>query len=109
MQFFISDAMAQAGGSPMGGGAFNYIFLIGMVVIFYLFLIRPQTKRQKEHQQMIAGLSKNDEAVTQGGLLGKVVEVGESFILLEIADNTRVKVQKHMVSQVVPKGTIKTL
>ncbi|MCC6202906.1 MAG: preprotein translocase subunit YajC [Gammaproteobacteria bacterium] len=109
MNFFISDAMAQAAGAPPGAGAFNWIFLIGMVVVFYFFLIRPQMKRQKEHQQMLGALSKNDEAITQGGLLGKVVEVGDSFILLEVAENTRVRVQKQMVSQIVPKGTMKNL
>jgi preprotein translocase subunit YajC len=108
MNFFIEDAFAQAGA---GGGeaAFNIIFIVGMVVLFYLFLFRPQMKRQKEHQQMVASLAKGDEAVTQGGLLGRIVEVGDNFVLLEIAEKTQVKVQKHMIAAVMPKGTSKGL
>ena len=107
MSFFIRDAMAQAGPGA-GAEAFNWIFLIGMILIFYLFLIRPQMKRQKEHQQMVASISKGDEAVTQGGLLGRVVEVGDNFIELEIADKVQVKVQKHMIAAIMPKGTVKS-
>ena len=107
MNFFIEDAFAQTGAA--GNGAFSWIFLIGMIVIFYLFLIRPQMKRQKEHQQMVSALAKGDEAVTQGGLLGRIVEIGENFVLLEIAEKTQVKVQKHMLAAVLPKGTSKTL
>ncbi|MCP5143770.1 MAG: preprotein translocase subunit YajC [Gammaproteobacteria bacterium] len=108
MNFFISDAMAQ-GAAPGGGAeAFNWIFLIGMVVVFYFFLIRPQMKRQKQHQEMVGGLSKGDEVVTQGGILGKIVDVGENFITVEIAEKTQIKVQKQMVGQVMPKGTLKS-
>ncbi len=106
----ISNAHAQAaGGPPPGGEAFSWIFLLGMLVIFWLFLIYPQMKRQKEHRKMVEALSKGDEAVTNGGLLGKIVEVGENFILLEVDKDTNVKVQKHMIAAVMPKGTIKAL
>ena len=107
MNFFIADAMAQTAATP-GGQAFNWIFLAGMVLVFYFLLIRPQMKRQKEHQNLIASLAKGDEAVTQGGVLGKVTEVGENFVSLEVADGVRVKVQKHMVAAIMPKGTIKS-
>ncbi len=108
MSFFIQDALAQAGQAG-NQSTFSLIFLVGLVVVFYMFLIRPQTKKQKEHQQMISGLGKGDEAVTQGGLAGRIVELGDNFILLEIADNVQVKVQKHMVSVVLVKGTIKKM
>ena len=108
MSFFIQDAMAQAGPGA-GAQAFNWIFLVGMILIFYLFLIRPQMKRQKEHQKMVSAISKGDEAVSQGGLLGKVAEVGENFIVLEVTDNVRVKIQKHMIAQIMPKGTTKSM
>jgi preprotein translocase subunit YajC len=70
-------------------------------------LIRPQQKRAKEQQAMLAALSSVDEVVTSGGLLGRVVEVGDNYLGIEIADGVRVKVQKTAVTQVLPKGTIR--
>jgi len=72
-------------------------------------MIRPQTKRQKEHRALIAALSKGDEVVTNGGIAGRVEEVGETFITVEIAANVKVKVQKGSVSQVLPKGSLKSV
>jgi preprotein translocase subunit YajC len=77
-------------------------------VIFYFLLFRPQQKRAKEHQNLLSRLATGDEVVTTGGLLGKVTEVGESFITLEIADGVRIKVQKMQVTQLMPKGTLKS-
>ena len=70
-------------------------------------MIRPQMKRQKEHQKMVDALAKGDEAVTNGGILGKITDVGESFVKLEIAKSTEIKVQRHAIAAVMPKGTIK--
>lgn len=106
MDFFISSAYAQAG-DPGGAGWGALLFPILLIVIFYFLLIRPQTKRAKEHRQMVSELSKGDEVITQGGLLGRITDVGETFISLEIADGVQVKVQKNAAAQVVPKGTIK--
>ena len=78
-------------------------------VIFYFFLIRPQMKQTKEHKQLVGGLTKGDEVVTNGGVLGKINQVGDNFIVLEVARETEIKVQKQSVSAVLPKGTLKTL
>lgn len=110
MSFFISDAMANAApaGQPPGGDPMTtLIFFGGMILIFYFILIRPQSKRAKEHREMVANLSKGDEVVTNGGLMGKITDVGEQFVSLEIADNVQVKVQKQAVGNVLPKGTLK--
>ena len=77
------------------------------VVIFYFLLIRPQQKKQKEHQAMLGKLAAGDEIVTAGGILGRIIEVGDNFITLEIADNVRIKVQRFQVTSLVPKGTLK--
>lgn len=107
MDFFISPAHAQAAGDP-AGGMFNFVLLLVMMVAFWFILIRPQMKRQKEHKAMVEALSKGDEVVTNGGVLGKIIEVGEGFVTVEIAPNVRIKVQKHAVAAVLPKGTIKS-
>lgn len=106
MDFLIAPAFAQDG-SP-GGSLASFLPLILIFVLFYFLLIRPQQKRQKEHQQMVAALSSGDEVVSGGGILGKVTEVGEQFVTVEIANNVSVKLQKHTISSVVPKGTMKS-
>lgn len=109
MSFFISDAMAQTGGAASQGGnpLLQLLPLILIFVVFYFLLIRPQSKRAKEHRAMVAALSKGDEVVTNGGVLGRITEVGESFVQLEISENVRIKVQRHAVAAVMPKGTLK--
>jgi preprotein translocase subunit YajC len=74
----------------------------------YFMLIRPQAKRAKEHKRMVAALAKGDELVTNGGLLGRVRKVGDSFLTVEIADGLEVKIQKQSVATLVPKGTFKS-
>ncbi len=108
MNFFIPNAYAAAGGGSAGGG---YGFIIMMVVLFglmYFMMIRPQMKRQKEHRSMLSALAKGDEVVTNGGMVGRVTELGESFISVEVAPNVTIKVQKGAISQVLPKGTLKS-
>lgn len=107
MGFFISDAYAQGGGSA-GPGMGDFLFLIIIFAVFWFLLIRPQQKRQKEHKAMVAGLSKGDEVVTNGGLLGKITQVGDNFVTLEIADGLRVQVQRMAVAALMPKGTMKS-
>lgn len=109
MSFFISDALAEAAPAATGqpDPLISLILPIGLVVLFYFFLIRPQSKRHKEHKAMISGLQKGEEIVTTGGLLGKVTAIGENFITLEISKNASIYVQKNAVQSVMPKGTIK--
>jgi preprotein translocase subunit YajC len=80
-----------------------------LAAIFYFLLIRPQMKQVKEHRKLVESLAKGDEVVTNGGLLGRINEVGDNFLVLEIAKDIEVKVQKQSVTQVMPKGTLKTL
>jgi preprotein translocase subunit YajC len=108
MNSLIPDAMAQtAGGAPAQSGLPMFVMMGLFVVIFYFLLIRPQQKKQKEHQAMLSKIAAGDEIVTAGGILGRVVEVGDNFITLEIADNVRIKVQRFQVTSLVPKGTLK--
>lgn len=75
----------------------------------YFFMIRPQRKRQKEHQELLSALSKGDEVVLSSGMLGKIVEVEEAYLILDVADSVKMKFQKHAVVAVLPKGTIKSI
>ena len=109
MNGLIPDAMAQsAGGGAPGGGIAPILMMVVFIAIFYFLLIRPQQKKAKEHQAMVTKLSAGDEIVTSGGILGKIVEVGESFVTLEIAPNVQIKVQKFQVTSLMPKGTLKS-
>ncbi len=108
MSFFLSDALA-AGEASQGDPLMSFLPLVLIFVVFYFLLIRPQTKRAKEHKTMVAGLAKGDEVVTSGGVLGRVSQVGENFVLLKVADNVEIKVQKQAVSTLMPKGTGKEL
>jgi preprotein translocase subunit YajC len=109
MDFLISSAYAQATGAGTGqAGAEFWVFLIGMFAIFYFILIRPQQKRAKEHRNLMASLKKGDEVVTNGGLLGKLTEVGDQFVTLQLAESVEIKVQRHAIMMVVPKGTLKS-
>ena len=106
MDFFINNALAQAsGGSSQPSALTSFIPLILIFVVFYFLLIRPQQKRAKEHKQMVAALAKGDEVVTNGGVMGKVKKVGESFMELEVAEGTVLKIQRQAISAVLPKGT----
>ena len=107
LDFFISNAWAAPAQQEPGFAAF--LPLIILFAVFYFLLIRPQLKQAKQHKALVAGLSKGDEVATNGGLLGKIKEVGDNFLLLEIAKEIEVKVQKQAVSTVLPKGTLKTL
>ena len=109
MSFFISDAVADAGAAaaqspdPLA----SLILPIGLVVLFYFFLIRPQSKRQKEQKQMVNGLQKGEEVLTSGGILGKITNIKDDFITLEIAKDISITMQKTAVQTIMPKGTIK--
>lgn len=103
MDFFISNAYAQQA-APQG----SLIDLWPLVVIFiafYFLLIRPQQKKQKAHTEMVAALQVGDEVMTAGGILGRITAVSDHYAVVQISDNTEIKIQKASVSQVVPKGT----
>jgi preprotein translocase subunit YajC len=109
MDWLISSAQAQT--APAAGGQASMLTtLLPMVlifVVFYFLLIRPQTKRAKEHRAMVAALEVGTEVATAGGVIGKVTEVSEQFLTIEIAEGVQVKVQRHTVTQMLPKGTLK--
>lgn len=108
MNPLISDAWAQAADpAAQQPGLVGFLPLLILFVVFYLFLIRPQMRRQKEHQKMVQALHKGDEVVTNGGLLGRINDVGDTFLKLEVAKGVEVKVQRQAVTSVLPKGTIK--
>jgi preprotein translocase subunit YajC len=108
MNGLISDAYAQIGSAGPGGQFAPIAMMVVFVGIFYFLLIRPQQKKAKEHQALLSKLSTGDEVVTTGGILGKVTEVGETFVTIEIAEGVRVKVQKFQVGSLMPKGTLKS-
>jgi len=108
MSFFISDALAEGGAAASQGDPITaLLFPIGLLVLFYFFLIRPQSKRAKEQKEMVSSLNKGDEVLTQGGILGKITKVSEGFITLEVSENVNITVQKAAVGSLMPKGTIK--
>jgi len=107
MSLPMSVTLAQAA-APQGGGLSMILMMVVLFGLMYFMMIRPQMKRQKEHRTMVAALAKGDEVVTNGGLAGRVEEVGETFITIEIAPNVKVKLQKGAVSQVLPKGSLKS-
>ena len=110
MSFFISDAWAQGqAGASQGDPLLGLLFPIGLVIILYFFMIRPQVKRQKEHKKMVEALKKGDEVQTAGGLMGRITELGDNFASVEIAPNVEVKIRRAAVEAVMPKGTLKEL
>ncbi len=110
MGFFISDAFAQpAPAAPGGDPLWNFLPLVLIFVVFYFLLIRPQAKRAKEHKKMVEALAKGDEVITNGGLVGRVTDVSDSFLSVEIADKVVVKIQRQAVATLLPKGTQKSL
>jgi len=108
--FFISDAAAQATAPAGGSSPISALILpVLLIVVFYFLLIRPQQKKQKEHRSMIDALSAGSEVVTGGGVLGKVTDVGEQFVTVEVAQGVLIKVQRHSIAAVLPKDTLKNV
>lgn len=107
LDFIIDNAWAAE--APQQGGIMSLLPLFILFAVFWFFLIRPQMKQAKEHRTMVEALAKGDEIITNGGMLGKIKEIGDNFIVLEIAKEVQVKIQKNAVSATLPKGTIKTL
>lgn len=111
MSLFISDAHAAAAPAAQGGGTQMIIMLAIFGLVFYFMIYRPQAKRIKEQKNLMAALSKGDEVLTQGGLVGKITKVSEEkdFVVVSLAEGTDVTVQKGAITAVLPKGTMKSL
>ena len=107
MDFLISPAWAQATGGSSASTWVNLLPLVLIFVVFYFLLIRPQTKRAKEHREMVAKLVAGDEVVTTGGILGRISAIDDNFVTLEVTPNVAIRVQRFQVTQLMPKGTFK--
>lgn len=103
----ISSAFAQGAGGTGGMDLMGLLPLVLMFVLLYFLLLRPQMKRAKEHRSMLGALQKGDEVVTAGGTLGKVTNVGDNYVRLEVAPSVEITVQKSSVQTLLPKGSIK--
>ena len=107
MDFLITNAYAQGAPAAAPNPLVSFLPLIILFGIFYFMLIRPQMKRAKEQRAMIAALGKGDEVLTNGGVLGRIDDIADQFVTLEIAPGVIVKLQKQAISAVLPKGTLK--
>nr|VFK19115.1 MAG: protein translocase subunit yajC [Candidatus Kentron sp. LFY] len=110
MNFFVEVAHAES--APAGvqpeTGFMTFIPLIVLFALLWFLLIRPQQKRAKEHRNMVNALSQDDEVVTSGGILGRIIRLNDNFVTLEVAESIDVTVQRHAITSLMPKGTIKT-
>lgn len=107
LDLIISPAAAQV--APTQGSPISLlVMMVLFFAVFYFMAIRPQMKRAKEHRTLLAGLSKGDEVLTNGGVAGRVEELGESFVSVEIASGVTVKIQKNAITAVLPKGSLKS-
>lgn len=109
MSLFESTAYAADAGAAAGPGMMDLLLLVGFVGIFYFLLWRPQSKRRKEHQQLMAGLANGDEVVTAGGIVGRVTKVEDDFVKVQVSKDVEMRVQKSAVGATLPKGTLKSL
>ena len=103
---FIQDAYAQAA-PQAGGGASSIIMMVLLIGVMWFFMFRPQQKKMKEHQLLISSLKKGDEVMTNGGIMGRIIDLDNFAIDLEIAKNTIIRIQRGVVVQVLPKGSLK--
>lgn len=106
----ISDAFAQAAATTQNeAGWITLLPMVGILVLFYFLLIRPQAKRAKEHKQMVEALQRGDEVITNGGILGQILNVSESYVIIEIAPAIEITVLKSSVQTLLPKGTLRSV
>lgn len=107
MDFLISSAYAQAAPAQQEPGFAGLILPLAILIMFFFLFVFPQHRRAKEHKKMVQALGKGTEVVTNGGLLGKVVDMDDNFVQLEVGENVFVHVQRHAISSLMPKGTYK--
>ena len=101
--------IANAATETQEPSALGFLLPIFILVLMYFILIRPQSKKHKEHKQMLTELKVGDEISTAGGLLGKIIKVGESYIQLKISDNVDIKLQKSSVNKILPKNSLESI
>ncbi|ABI82760.1 preprotein translocase subunit YajC [Francisella tularensis] len=104
---FVSTSFAQGAEQAAGSPLSSILMLVVFFAIFWFLLIRPQQKKNKELRKMLSELSKGDEVVTNGGMVGKIAKIDETFVDLEVADNVTVKIQRNAVANILPKGATK--
>ncbi|MEY4642867.1 MAG: hypothetical protein RLZZ227_2861 [Pseudomonadota bacterium] len=112
MSFFISSAYGQAADAAAASAPnplFNFVFLGGFILIFYFLIWRPQAKRAKEQKTLIESLGKGDEVMTNAGIIGKITNITDLYVTVQVADNVELKMQKASIAAVLPKGTIKSI
>ncbi len=112
LQFFVGNAYADtaAASAQQQGGGFSLMIMTGIFILFMYFVMwRPQSKRAKEHRNLINSLAKGDEVITAGGILGKIVKVSDTYLVLSLADNVEITMQKSSIANVLPKGTLKSI
>ena len=110
MSLFISDAVAAAGAPSQGSPYSLVIMLVVFGLIFYFMILRPQQKRAKEHKKLMDSISKGDEVLTNGGLVGRVTKVSDTgYVAIELNENNEVVIKRDFVAAVLPKGTMKAL
>ena len=107
LDFLVSPAAAQAAGQPAQGGGSTLIMMGGLFLVMFFLMIWPQHKRAKEHRNLLSRLQKGDEVVTSGGLAGRIEELDDHFVTLEVAPKVGIKIQRGAVTAVLPKGTLK--
>jgi len=105
----VSNAYAQAAAAGGDTGLMGLLPIVLMFVLLYFLMIRPQMKRAKEHKQMVEALQKGDEVVTTGGVVGRIAEIRDAYVSLEIAPSLQISVQRSAVQTLLPKGTMKSL
>ncbi|QWP79122.1 preprotein translocase subunit YajC [Lysobacter sp. K5869] len=108
IDLLIAPAYAQGAAPQSGGGLTTLVLPLILIAVMYFLIFRPQMKRAKEHRGMLEKLSKGDEVLTNGGIAGTVTNIGENFITVEIAPNVSVRIQRGAISNVLPKGTLKS-
>lgn len=109
LDFLVSPAAAQAAGAPAQPSMLATLGpLIVLFIVFWFLLLRPQMKKAKEHRELVAKLQKGDEVLTNGGIAGRIEDLGESFVTVEVADKVAIKVQRGAITAVLPKGTLKS-
>ncbi len=110
MNFLIPMAYADTATNAAPGSEYlQFILLGGFLVVFYLMVWRPQSKRAKDHRNLVGGLQKGDEVVTSGGIAGKVTKVADDFIMVEVSEKVELRFQKQAIVAALPKGTLKAL